>query len=327
VEPGRVCVPAPVRRERDPAHGTQPRHQVIRRRVGHRAAGGSSPQTDEHVVRIDSLVLAVQVIGIQPHQRRSRRDHPAPAALGPHAVRLVSGDHAHQTAADVDVLMPHAQGLPDPQAGLQQHRQQQPVPQMTAGIQDRLGFRHGQHPRQRPGSFHLHRQPRPGTAPGHVIQERAERRARIAAARSLDGPQHPGRLRPVAGVEPVKRRHRRELAVHRRCPAVMRLLAQHGDRPVPALRRQPQPRDEPGDVLQGHLIPGQATAGQITEPVLQVMGIRLHRVRRFLRRAQEPQEPVHRPDRAPVTFQNRPRHRIPRHHHTLHAHRIPLSSA
>jgi hypothetical protein len=72
----------------------------------------------------------------------------------------------------------------------------------------------------------------------------AERRARIAAARSLNGPQHPGRLRPVAGVEPVKRRHRRELAVHRRCPAVMRLLAQHGNRPVPALRRQPQPRHE-----------------------------------------------------------------------------------
>ena len=75
--------------------------------------------------------------------------------------------------------------------GLQQHCQQQPVPQVTAGVQDRLGFRHGQHPRQRPGSFHLHRKPQPGTAPGHVMQERAKRRARIAAARSLDGPQHP----------------------------------------------------------------------------------------------------------------------------------------
>ena len=79
----------------------------------------------------------------------------------------------------------------------------------------------------------------------------------------------------------------------------MSLPAQHGDRPVPASRRQPQPRDERGDVLQRHLVPGHAPAGQAAEPVLQVMGIRLHRVRRLLRRAQESQEPVHRPDRNP----------------------------
>ena len=29
---------------------------------------------------------------------------------------------------------------------------------------------------------------------------------------------------------------------------------------------------------------------------------------------------VHRPDRNPVGHKHRPRHRIPRHHHTLHAH-------
>jgi hypothetical protein len=319
-------VPAPVRRERDRGHGTQPRHQVIGRRVGHRAADGSGPQVDEDVVRIDGPVLAVQVIGIQPHQRRAHRDRPAPAALGAHAVRVVPRDHVHQAAADVDVLMPHAQGLADPQAGLEQHRQQQPVPQVTAGVQDRLGLHRGQHTRQRPGSLHLHRQPRLRAAPGHVVQERAERRARIAAARGLDGPQHLARLRPVTGVEPVERRHSRELAVHRRRAAVMSLPAQHGDRPVPAQRRQPQPRDERGDVLQRHLVPGHAPDGQAAEPVLQVMGIRLHRVRRLLRRAQEPQEPVHRPDRNPVVPENRPRHRIPRHHHTLHAHRAPPSS-
>ena len=77
-------------------------------------AGGGGPQVDEHVVGVDRPVIAVQVIGIQPHQGRARRDLAAPAALGVRPVRVVPRDHAHQAAADVDVLVPHAQGLADP---------------------------------------------------------------------------------------------------------------------------------------------------------------------------------------------------------------------
>jgi hypothetical protein len=53
----------------------------------------------------------------------------------------------------------------------------------------------------------------------------------------------------------------------------------------------------------------QVPPGQVAEPVLQVMGIRLRCVRRLLRRAQEAQEPVRRLDRAAVVSQTRPRHR------------------
>ena len=43
---------------------------------------------------------------------------------------------------------------------------------------------------------------------------------------------------------------------------MMRQIRQHGDRPVPPLRRQPQPRDERADVLQRHLIPRDAPAAR-----------------------------------------------------------------
>jgi hypothetical protein len=47
------------------------------------------------------------------------------------------------------------QGLAYPDAGIEQHPQQQPVPQVTAGIQDQLRLRRGQHPGsgRRPGRY------------------------------------------------------------------------------------------------------------------------------------------------------------------------------
>ena len=104
----------------------------------------------------------------------------------------------------------------------------------------------------------------------------------------------------VPGGVLVERADRRQLPVHRRRAAVRLHRGQHRDPPVPGRRWQPQPGHELADVLQPDLPPVQPAAGEEHEPVLQIMGIRLDRVRRPLDIGQERQVPLDRLDRHPV---------------------------
>jgi hypothetical protein len=79
------------------------------------------------------------------------------------------------------------------------------------------------------------------------------------------------------------------------------------DPPVPASRRQPQPRHEPADVLEADLAPVQAAAVQEGEVVLQIMGISPDRVRRPLNVSQVSQVALDRGNGEIVVPQNRPR--------------------
>lgn len=154
-----------------------------------------------------------------------------------------------------------------------------PVPQMLAPVQHRLGVAGGQHDRPPP------RLPQPDrarllrTALGDVLQERL---VGTAVATTAGGPHRHHQVaerRPVAGVKLAERRQRGELAVHAGPRAVVIRRGQHRDLPVTGLRRQPQPANEPGDVLRRHRSPVQPPTCQVDEPVLQIVGVRLDRVR------------------------------------------------
>jgi hypothetical protein len=78
----------------------------------------------------------VQVIPIQPHDLRADRHDPA-TGLRPRPV-VVDPRHDRQLPLRRgDVLMPQPQRLTDPDARVPQQREQQPVPQMLADIQNR----------------------------------------------------------------------------------------------------------------------------------------------------------------------------------------------
>ena len=87
-----------------------------------RPADLAAPQVDEHVVAVDCQVLAVQVIGIQAHQRRTARDDAQPPALGVRPFRVRPRQHLHLTRADIHVLVPQPQYLADAHPGIQQER-------------------------------------------------------------------------------------------------------------------------------------------------------------------------------------------------------------
>src|SRR6266567_520281 len=102
---------------------------------------------------------------------------------------------------------------------------------------------------------------------------------------------------------------------------MMRHCGQYGDLPVTALRREPEPRHEAGNILQRRRLPVEPVTGQVGEPVLQIMGISLDRVRRLLDRGQIGQEPLHRLQRDLIVAEQSPRLRLrTRHQHPLHAH-------
>ena len=69
-QPGRVRVPVLVGPEVDAGAHPQAAHQVVDGGVGPRVPLRLRPQVDEHVVRIQGAVLAVEVVDIQPHQLR-----------------------------------------------------------------------------------------------------------------------------------------------------------------------------------------------------------------------------------------------------------------
>jgi hypothetical protein len=173
--------------------------------------------------------------------------------------------------------MPQAEGLADSTATLVQNSEQQAIPQVVAGVQDRLGLPDGKDP----GMLARRREPdRPARlrlAFADVVQERPPRCP--PATGRLPGGQQLAEVHAVPGGMLVERAHGRELPVHRGLDAVVLHRRQHGHPPVPALRRQPQPRHELTDVLQPDLSPVQAPAGEEREPVLQVVRVRLDRVR------------------------------------------------
>ena len=63
----------------------------------------ATPQVDEHIVRIERPVLAVEVVGIQPDQLAAGRDEPRPAALGAGPVVVVPGYDRHPRLGDVQL--------------------------------------------------------------------------------------------------------------------------------------------------------------------------------------------------------------------------------
>ena len=87
---------------------------------------------------------------------------------------------------------------------------------------------------------------------------------------------------------------------------MMRHYGQYGDLPVTALRREPEPRHEAGDVLQRRRLPVEPVTGQVGEPVLQIMGVSLDCVRRLLDRGQIGQEPLHRLQRDLIVAEQSP---------------------
>jgi len=86
-----------------------------------------------------------------------------------------------------------------------------------------------------------------------------------------------------------------------------------------------QPRDELADVLQPHLPPVQAPEDSELPEILEIVGIRLDRIRRPADIGQIGQEPLHRNDRHIVVPEHGPRQRPrTRDHHRLHEHRLLL---
>jgi hypothetical protein len=196
---------------------------------------------------------------------------------------------------------------------------------MLTRVEDRLNLFYGKDFRPQPRLCECDRAPPLGCVFGHMMQERLVRRCRPAApARRGHGDQQPRQLDTVAGMKPTERRQRRELTIHAGRRTVMRDRRQHRDRPVTSLRRQPQPRHEPRDILQRHRPPITAATSQIQEPVLQIMGVSLDRVRRLLDRRQLRQKPLHRWDRQLIITEHRPRLELGlRHDNTLHPQLAP----
>ena len=217
--------------------------------------------------------------------------------------------------------MPEAEGLAGPAAALVKQGEEEAVPQPGAGIQDRLRLGDGQDPRQllrrlqrdRPAAIRL--------PLADVVQER------LPAAPPAGPPrgQQVTDLGAVAGLVRIERAHRRELAVHRRGADLGRRRRQHRDLARPARRGKLQPGDELADVLQPGLAPVQAPEADELPVILEIVGVRLHRVRRPADIGEIGQEPVDRDDRHVVVPQHRPRSRPrTRDHHRMHEHRLLL---
>ena len=193
---------------------------------------------------------------------------------------------------------------------------------MPAGIQDRLNLLNSKDFRQRLRRFQLDRPP-PLTAPfGHMMQKRPVRGGHaVATPARLHRDQQPRQFNTMAGMEPAERRQRRQLSIHAARRAVRFHRRQHRHQAVPRFRRHAQPGDEPGHVLQPCRPPVDTVPTQIGQPVLQVVGIRLDRVRRLLDRRQIRQEPLDWLHRHLVITEHRPRlEACTRHQHALHPH-------
>ena len=291
-------MPAPVRVEVDARPPAQPPHQVIDRRVGQRAAVRLAPQVDEHVVAVQVPVLVVQVVGIQPDQLGADRDR---ARLAATCVRAPLSLSRGTTA-------PPARRRPGPHdAG--------PAPHRSAS-RSRTAARTATGPaagRTRPGS----------PAPRATVSTRGSLRGvfNAIARRGCGSPllmwcrngfhavprrpagcqvdQQLAEIDAVAGRVLVERADRRQFPVHRRPAAVMLHRRQHRHlrrpgRPAAAAARRRTRRRPPAAPRASP-----APAAQEDEPVLQVMRVRLDRVRRPLDVGQVRQIPLDRLHRDP----------------------------
>lgn len=127
------------------------------------------PQIDEHVVRIQGAVLAVEVVGIQAHQLRAGRDDPAHTGLGPGAVVVGPRPDCEGPARDVEIRVTQPQRLTDADAGVEQQGKQQPIPQMLTRVEDRLNLFGGKEFRPQPRLGECDRAPPLGFALGHMV--------------------------------------------------------------------------------------------------------------------------------------------------------------
>ncbi len=248
---GGVRVPQHVRGEGDPGARGDAADQLVHRRVAQRLPDPPAEQVDEHVVGVDVAVLGVHVLRVQPHQRRRHRDHRGFPQLGARPVGVAGPGHDMDLPAAADeVAMPQPERLAHAHPGLGQQRQQEPVPQVLAGSQDR-GHLPGIEGARRPAG---HGEPdRPGRdrlALGHMVQERLIG----AAADPAPGDQLAGNAHPAAGVVVIEAEHRCQVTVHRRRRTPSRARLQHDH----VLRRGPQPGHEPGHILHAGISPADA---------------------------------------------------------------------
>ena len=218
----------------------------------------------------------MQVIGVEPDHPRRHRHLPLSRALGPRPVHVHPRNHRYQPSRGVDVAVPQPQRLTDPQPGLGQQGQQEPVPQPITGRHDRRDLLTIQRVRDPP----LRPQPDPPAAFRSRSQVRQQRPPRPATCPAPPpGRQQIPKIHPVALMKLIERRDRRQLPVHRRLRTHRLDRRQRLDVARPRRRRKPQPRHEPAHVLQPHPRPHQPALVEELEPVPQIVRIGLDRVR------------------------------------------------
>lgn len=116
----------------------KPPHQGIDGGVCHRLPMRPAKQVDEDVVGIQVAIFDVEVVGIQPDQFGAHRDGARVRRFSARTISAVAPADGDFPFGDGDVLMPKPQGFTDPDTGVMEQREQQPVPEMSARIQDAL---------------------------------------------------------------------------------------------------------------------------------------------------------------------------------------------
>src|SRR6266571_5387918 len=108
---------APVGIERDPGPGPEAENEVVGRLVGPRVPFRLRPDVDEDVVTVDTAVLFVQVVAIEPDQVRPDGDR-AGAGLGPRPVGVLPRHDTDLALGGSDVLMTQPERFAGPAAAL-----------------------------------------------------------------------------------------------------------------------------------------------------------------------------------------------------------------
>ena len=75
--------------ELDAGAGSDPSHQLVDGRIGHRGSPPATPEVYEHVVRVELAVFDVHVLAVEPHERGRHRHHRRHPHLGPGPVGVV----------------------------------------------------------------------------------------------------------------------------------------------------------------------------------------------------------------------------------------------
>ena len=184
--------------------------------------------------------------------------------------------HLPLAGDEVAVMQPQRLAGPHPRLG--QQREQETVPQVLAGRQDRHDLRGLQGARRTPRNLQLHRPHRDSPALGHMMQERLIGTTAHPAPRDQPGsdPQAGPRMMIVKAEDP------RQVPVDRRRAPRPAPVRQHDH----VARRGAQPGHEPGHVLNARLVPARPGELEELEPQLQADRVGTHRVGRALDRRQ-----------------------------------------